>query len=119
VNHDLLGVRVVSFSDEAAKALRAVEYKQLRPGVWRREARLLDGTVVRQTLFTCQDCSTNKPGFFMVKDVLWHATVPEHGVICLRCFELRLGRRVADDEWHENEDLRICAKAIEKQRSRQ
>lgn len=53
--------------------------------------------------YTCQDCSINtrknKKDFYMVTDELW----AEHGVgkkmLCMNCFEIRLGRKLQKDDF--------------------
>ena len=56
-------------------------------------------------LLLCLDCGLGAWEFkegnrwvhedFYVQNELWNATVPEDGIICIGCFEKRLGRRLA------------------------
>lgn len=51
----------------------------------------------------CKDCKeSNDP--YMVKFELWNKYVPEnngHGLVCLKCFENRMGRKLVYDDFIE------------------
>lgn len=71
-------------------------WRNKRPGVQYRTIRYATpGCAARP--FTrhrtiCQDCEAESPACFIVHDALWNATCPQGGVICVECFEKRLGR---------------------------
>jgi hypothetical protein len=44
--------------------------------------------------FRCRDCGVNEPPMFVVHDDIWLSVAPKQAVLCLTCFENRLGRPV-------------------------
>lgn len=42
----------------------------------------------------CDSCSTDEFLDYMVKDALWLSVAKPREVLCLKCFEARLGRKV-------------------------
>lgn len=69
------------------------EEQVIRPGVHRKGERMC---------YLCQDCQQLAPALFMVRDELWASTGLK-GIICLSCFEKRIGREVLLD------DLKPCS----------
>jgi hypothetical protein len=48
--------------------------------------------------FYCADCSESYPSLFMVHDWLWQKYGQGDAVLCLGCFEARLGRDVVQED---------------------
>lgn len=73
-------------------ALETKAWVLRRPGVCHRQA-VVFGIRFVQWDFFCQDCKTHDLDGFMVHDALWRSLCLK-GVICLSCFENRLGRKI-------------------------
>ena len=70
-------------------------WRNIRPGVQERRIRFrtprgCSNDISRR--YMCQDCEDEGPGCFIVHDHLWSSTCPQGGIICIGCFEKRLGR---------------------------
>jgi hypothetical protein len=50
--------------------------------------------LVEQSVQFCSDCLSTWPEFYMVRDDLWKAHGNDEGLLCMRCFEKRMGRKV-------------------------
>jgi hypothetical protein len=65
------------------------------------EVRLMKNSAVRDP--RCMDCGVDTDAIdesYMVHDDLWRAAVPsEAGMLCVGCFEKRLGRRLKRDDF--------------------
>jgi len=66
-----------------------------RPGVSTKTIKLECGSTITSHHHKCQDCSTENHNDrkFMVHDKLWNE-IGLTGLICIKCFELRLGREL-------------------------
>lgn len=60
-------------------------------GTMVRPGRFLTSTTQRSVCL-CQDCFSQRDIWFVVHDSLWSDVVPEDGIICMSCFERRMGR---------------------------
>jgi hypothetical protein len=77
-------------------------WEELRPGVLRRKVcNRENGATGYQFKWRCMDClrPPEREDEFMVEDPLWSYIMGTRGgVICLTCFEFRLGRKVKCSE---------------------
>ncbi len=55
---------------------------------------------IRDKRYCCGGCKQKKPFMFVVHDRIWKKYSEEHVVLCKKCFEIRLGRKL------ENKDLK-------------
>lgn len=90
---------VLNASPEILHTLETAPEVLERPGVVSRTAEFkgMEMSVVRMF---CQDCQAPFPTLFMVQDWLWRHLGLE-GIICLDCFERRLGRPLAAQDFKE------------------
>lgn len=72
-------------------------WRNVRPGVQVRRIRchVPSRQSDSKVRYFCQDCGDEDPGCFIVHDVLWNSICPQGGLICIGCFEKRLGRPLA------------------------
>ena len=90
-------IQVHAEQHEASNALWANEIEEIRPGVFRRRGeRKIDHT-------KCQDCGEPEPMAFMVDEDFWLHVGLKDGIVCIPCYEKRLGRPLCIL------DFRICA----------
>lgn len=90
-----LAARALDWRHRHAERIQAAE--EIRPGV------LKDPTSPHRFDFmVCMDCRQPEPMTFVVHDVLWAAAGLTKGVICPKCFEARIGRKL------EITDLKVC-----------
>lgn len=76
--------------------------KEIRPGVKRRSVKHV-GETYSETLRYCADCgiecfSTEHIMCPIVLDELWKIVAPNNGILCLLCFEKRLGREIKSSD---------------------
>lgn len=48
--------------------------------------------------FICIDCKQEEPTLFMVKNDLWISVAEKRDILCIDCFEHRLGRPILPDD---------------------
>lgn len=87
---------------EMADLFKDARWEKVSPG-HRVRAVYHKGIRLEQHLYFCRDCRRKNPVSFMVNDALWAAAgLKKAGVICVECFEKRIGRRI------KSADLRVC-----------
>lgn len=64
------------------------------PGTRKRTRTFSNGLVIEEKDVQCPDCGKPWPDMFIVKDHLWREFGVGKGLICLNCFERRLGRKI-------------------------
>jgi hypothetical protein len=70
-----------------------------RPGVDTKTVEY-QGFTLMSTRYFCQDCLKPSPDLFMVLDWLWRH-LGLNGIICLDCFEKRLGRPLVAQDFKD------------------
>lgn len=83
---------------------------EVRPGVFKRDNKF--------TRYECQDCKIPSPLIFKVHQELWDGTGLT-GIICLECFEKKLGRSMTIDDFtttgYANEHIHFGYKLAKKE----
>lgn len=69
---------------------RLADDREIHPGVFQRK----DTQGHKPDYLACMDCRQADPMMFWVEDDVWQAAGLSRGIICLPCFETRLGRKL-------------------------
>ena len=77
-------------------------WKELGLGSRTRILTYPSGLVIKELERTCPDCGQDFPNLFIVTDDLWKEFGVGKGVLCLSCFEKRMGRALTIN------DLKDC-----------
>lgn len=93
----------VSLPKPVRDELALIPFKEIRPGVFRHDLLLAHGIDVREMRRNCGDCHEPEPMLFSVHKDLW-AAHGNGGILCLPCFEKRLGRPITMDDLPEKGD---------------
>lgn len=67
---------------------------ELGPGSRKRTRAFSNGLLIEEIDRKCPDCGKPWPDMFVVHDPLWKEFGVGKGVICLGCFESRMGRKL-------------------------
>ena len=78
--------RMYRHNHDLSHALHGEQFEQARPGVFRR----VGETKIAYT--QCLDCGEPEPLMFMVDEDYWLHVGLKDGIICIPCYEKRLGR---------------------------
>lgn len=75
---------------ERRREERLPDDREIHPGVFQRKA--TEGH--RPDYLACMDCRQADPMSFWVEDDVWQAAGLNRGIICIPCFETRVGRKL-------------------------
>lgn len=67
-------------------------------GIYCRSVVISGGVTIQTRTHYCIDCGKKYPNIYMVHDALWLSVAAKRDILCLSCFQKRLGRKVTRDD---------------------
>lgn len=91
---------ITKLTPQTIQALQNLPWEEVphRPGFRRRSVVLSDGSKIEDTEHYCPDCHDLWPEPFIAKQNLWQQYGNENGILCVPCFEIRMGRRLTAED---------------------